>query len=240
MSDQLDAGLLALLREQRPAPREARERIRTRLAAVVPGMGPAHGGSGSGSGGGGGSAQSPSGAAGTALTGALRGPAALVAAFVTGTIGGFALHAAVSSPPPPRVVYVDREVPAPPPAVPSSTFAPEATVAPPASTSVSAVASRSAPVASGTSQLAAERALLDEARAGLVGGDPALALERLEQHQHRFLNPMLGEERDAMWIEALVQDGRPAEARVRADAFRRKYPASLFLPTVDSVVGPNP
>jgi hypothetical protein len=65
-------------------------------------------------------------------------------------------------------------------------------------------------------------------------------LKRLEQHQRRFLNPLLAEERDAMWIEALAQAGRPTEARVRAEAFRKKYPSSLFLPTVDSVVPPNP
>jgi outer membrane protein assembly factor BamD (BamD/ComL family) len=89
------------------------------------------------------------------------------------------------------------------------------------------------------SQLQAERRLLDEARTGLVAGDPDLALKRLEQHQHRFLNPLLAEERDAMWVEALAQAGRQDEARQRAAAFRRTYPQSLFLPTIDSAAGGN-
>jgi hypothetical protein len=203
VSDEVDPRLLAVLRDAGPVPEGARKRVRAKLAAVVPGMNPGRGGTGGGAG------PSTPAAAGSVASGALRIPAAIVAAFVVGGASGFALHAALNTPAPPRVVFLDRVVPGPS-AAPTTDPAP------------------------------GPSALLDEARAGLVAGDPASALKRLEEHQHRFLNPLLAEERDAMWIEALVRAGRTDEARRRADAFRRKYPGSLFLPTVDSAVGTNP
>ncbi|HEY6461482.1 MAG TPA: hypothetical protein VIY73_15050, partial [Polyangiaceae bacterium] len=88
--------------------------------------------------------------------------------------------------------------------------------------------------ASPRSQLSAERMLLDEARAALVQGNPTVALDRLQRHRRTFASPVLGEERDAMEVEALARAGRVPEAQARADAFRRHYPRSLFLPTVES------
>jgi outer membrane protein assembly factor BamD (BamD/ComL family) len=104
------------------------------------------------------------------------------------------------------------------------------------------VPSSSSPSSSptGPSQFAAERQLLDEARDALVKGDPERALDRVETHRRRFLNPLLAEERDAMEIEALARAGRLAEARARADQFQKRSPDSLFLPTVQSAVESNP
>jgi hypothetical protein len=78
--------------------------------------------------------------------------------------------------------------------------------------------------------------LLDEARGALVQGDPNRALGRIEQHRRTFASPILGEERDAMEVEALMKAGRTAEARAKADAFGRRTPNSLFLPAVESAI----
>jgi predicted ATPase len=96
------------------------------------------------------------------------------------------------------------------------------------------------PIASASSsrtvQLAAERVLLDEARGALVQGDPTRALDRLAQHRRTFATAILGEERDAMEVEALAKADRSAEAKAKADTFRRRMPNSLFLPAVESAV----
>lgn len=90
------------------------------------------------------------------------------------------------------------------------------------------------------SQLAAERTLLDEARAAIVQGAPEHAIELLKQHAARFPSAILGEEREAMQVEALAAAGRTAEARARADAFRTQRPNSLFLRTVESAIASIP
>jgi hypothetical protein len=90
------------------------------------------------------------------------------------------------------------------------------------------------------SPFAAERMLLDEARALIVQGAPDRALARLDEHRVRFPDGMLGEERDAMAIEALVNAGHYDDARARADAFRARAPNSLFMATVDSAIASIP
>jgi hypothetical protein len=82
----------------------------------------------------------------------------------------------------------------------------------------------------------AERILLDEARAALAQGDAAGAIDRLDRHRRTYRVPLLGEERDAMWIEALVRAGRYDEARAREAAFRRRSPHSLFSSMVESAL----
>jgi hypothetical protein len=217
----LEPRVLELLREAPRPPVDARDRVRARLAASIPVPG------------GGGHGSNASGAS------ALGTKALVGLALVVGAGTGAALHAALSHPPPPVVVYVDRPVPteavASTPAA-GSAPSPDAPVAA-ASIPVSAHPP-SAPI--GPSQLAAERALLDEARTALVQGDPARALDRLQKHRRSFLNPMLAEERDAMEVEALARLGRGDEARSKADAFRRHSPDSLFMPTVLSAVGSIP
>jgi hypothetical protein len=176
-------------------------------------------------------------------------------AFVVGGGLGAAIHARLSNRPP-QVVFVDRVVPVAipqPSPEPSATSvaseppAPSAASEPPTPSAASEPPTPSAarlvrPSSSATraSQLIAEKVLLDEARARLVQGEPSRAIERLERHRRTFLNPLLAEERDAMWVEALAQAGRPAEARAHADAFRRAYPSSLFLATVDSAIASIP
>jgi hypothetical protein len=58
----------------------------------------------------------------------------------------------------------------------------------------------------------------------------------LERHEREYPKPILGEEREALMVEALVRAGRYDEARVRAAAFRRATPGSLFLSAVDAAI----
>jgi outer membrane protein assembly factor BamD (BamD/ComL family) len=90
------------------------------------------------------------------------------------------------------------------------------------------------------SRLAAERALLEAARASIRTGDLATATRKLRTHQRDFARGELVEEREVLWIHALKSKGDAVGAQKRAEAFRRRYPHSLFLPAVDSIVPVQP
>jgi len=70
-----------------------------------------------------------------------------------------------------------------------------------------------------------EAALLLEARQALVTS-PARALFLAQEHLRRYPHGILDQEREALTIEALVALGKVDEARARARAFERTYPAS--------------
>ena len=218
--------VLAQLRAKEAPSAAVRARVRARLAMAVP-MGPSGGGG------------SPNGSAGP---GGLRGGGGLgthvvaIAGLVIGGGAGAATYAALSKPPPPVIVYVDRPVLTAAAASTVPQLTPTVVADEPVPVSPPVVIVPSASTASPASQLAAERSVLDEARAALVQGAPQRALEKLDRHARAFPRPMLGEERDAMRVEALARVGRTGEARSQADAFRRRWPGSLFLPTVDSAV----
>jgi len=76
--------------------------------------------------------------------------------------------------------------------------------------------------------LAEEVRLLQGAREAL-GGDPAGALRLAEQHRSRFPRGTLTQEREVIAIDALIRQGRMAEAQARADRFRDRYPRSSHL-----------
>jgi hypothetical protein len=82
--------------------------------------------------------------------------------------------------------------------------------------------------------------MLDEARRALVQGEPTHALEVLERHRHTFASPLLAEERSALEVPALAKAERYVEARTRGEAFRRHYPDSLYLPTVNATLAAMP
>lgn len=93
----------------------------------------------------------------------------------------------------------------------------------------------------GSGGLAAERALLDEARRGLLHGQPGSALRALARHASSFSRGQLIEERESMWVKALVLAGRRPDAEARAASFRRRFPDSLFLPVIDAALrAPRP
>jgi hypothetical protein len=221
----LDPRLLRLFRQYDPAPADVRARAHHRLLNAVAGVVAGDGGDG----GGGGVA-----AAGRARILGMPATAVACLAFVAGGAVGAWLHAAFAPSPPPRIVYVDR-VAAPPAPLPAPS--PTRAEIEPIPSALEAVAPRTSSAPPGrASQLLAERILLDEARAELAQGDTARAIDRLERHRRTYPVPMLGEERDAMWIEALVKAGRYDEARARAATFRRRAPHSIFSSMVDSAL----
>ncbi len=222
----LDPGLLGPLREAEPAPAPVRARARQRLLSAVAGLAGTGGTGGSGARGG------PGGR--TGLPG-VSGIAAI--AFVLGGLAGAGLYAALAPAPPARIVYVDRVAPPALEAPAATATATGATMPAPAASAAPAPAT--APL-SRASQLSAERILLDEARAALTQGDPVRAIDRLERHRRTFPSPLLAEERDAMWIQALVKAGRYDEARTRAAAFQKQSPDSLFTSVVASAIDSIP
>ena len=217
----LDPTILEALRREDAAPAAVRARSRERLLSAVAGLQAVGGGPGSGP---------PRGTALAAKVGAL--------AFLLGGVAGAVLYASLRGEPAPRVVYVDRLVPSSPGAPP---ILPPVVANPvPAAQAPVVAAEASTARTSGASQLTAERVLLDEARSALAQGDPTRALERLQRHRQSFPTPLLGEERDAMWVSALVKAERYDEARARAEAFRRRFPDSLFASMVDTAIASIP
>ena len=158
------------------------------------------------------------------------------ATLVVGGLAGAGLHAVIQRPPPERVVYIERQAqPVTPPVAPplvASVPVPSAVLS--ADPSPPARASSHAPPPAVGPSLAAERALLDDARGALGAGDAAKALALADEHGRRFPRAQLGEEREAVAIQALVALGRDDEARTRAARFRAATPNSLFLPAIDS------
>jgi hypothetical protein len=227
----LDPRLLALFRKDDPAPAEVRARARQRVlisAAAVKARGDR---------GGGGDAEGGDTAVGArARTLGMPTVASLSGlAFLVGGAAGAALYAVLAPLPPPRIVYVDRIEAPPPNRLPAPPSTPAEVVAPPAAPETSATHASSASVGR-ASQLLAERMLLEEARAALTQGDAPRAIDRLDRHRRTYPVPLLGEERDAMLIEALVKAGRYDEARARAAAFRKHTPHSFFSPMVESAL----
>jgi hypothetical protein len=250
MTEPLDPDMLAALRKERgaPAPGDARARVAGRLAAILPGVASltaAHDAPPS-------AAPTTTGGSAGATSVAHLGVAGtrglLALTFVLGGAAGAGLHATLASPPPPRIVYVDRAAPVPVPEQPTPTSTPTstptATLSPtstPTPMPTLTAMPTSTPIAySPAAQLDAERALLDDARHALTHGDAARAVEDLRSHERTYSKPLLGEEHDALTVEALVRARRYDEARARADAFRRKTPGSLFMSAVDAAIASIP
>jgi hypothetical protein len=161
-----------------------------------------------------------------------------VAAFVLGGAVGAGLQAGLRKPPAEHIVYVNGPARTSPLAAaqPPVELSP---VTPPSSAQLVTPPHPSAS-ASASSSLSAERLLLDGARVALTSGEPARALSLLSDHARRFPRPKLGEEREALAIQALVAVGRYDDARARAASFRAAAPHSLFLPAVDVTLASIP
>ena len=181
-----------------------------------------------------------------------------VTAFVLGGLTGAGVHAYVASKSnPPASTSTNTVIAA---ATPTSTnassawsassgaIAQVAQLAPSTSAAPPLVATIVAPVAQGTSaaaakpstsegkdtSLAAERSLIEVAHTALSRGDSSGAIAALDQHAKRFPFGQLGEEREALYVQALSQAGRRDEARVRALRFKKQFPGSLLLPVVEA------
>lgn len=99
------------------------------------------------------------------------------------------------------------------------------------------VASSAAAGSDRDADLAAERSLLERARTALGRGDANGAVEALGQHAARFPRGRLGEEREALWIQALVASGRTDESRARFERFRSRHPQSLLVQALEATLG---
>jgi hypothetical protein len=82
--------------------------------------------------------------------------------------------------------------------------------------------------------LAAEQRLLAEGQRALARGEADAVLSSVRAHAQRFARGALAEERDALEVRALLLARRDAEARARAERFRRRYPESVFLSAIES------
>ncbi len=136
--------------------------------------------------------------------------------------------ATASAPPPPGAVA---------PAAPAtSAFTEEPAVAPAPARPATPQNASSVPT---LDDEAAERRLLDDARAALGRGEGERAIATLSSHSERFPRGRLAEERDALVIQAFARTSRVPEARTRAARFETKYPNSLLLPAIRDAVGSN-
>lgn len=115
---------------------------------------------------------------------------------------------------------------APPSAATASSAALPAPPRDPAAGSAPAIDAEPASAADRESRMLEESRRLAEARNTLRRGDAAGALAALEELRQKFPGGGLGQEREALMIEALYQGGRRAEAASRAEAFLKAYPTS--------------
>ena len=210
---------------------DVRARMRARLVGALPGGGGSGGEGGSGGGGGGGGAGLP------------KAPLWVVAAaLAVGGAAGFLVPRA----PVERVIVVNAPAASAPISVVAAAASPglpsidtkDLPSAPSvaAGTNASAVAS----AARGGDDLAAERAALDVARTALGRGDGANALAACDEHARKFPRGALGEEREAIAVQALVLEHRIDDARARAERFRKTHPRSILLPAVLAAAGVEP
>jgi hypothetical protein len=86
--------------------------------------------------------------------------------------------------------------------------------------------------------LALESPLIDQSRRSIETHYPAQALARLAEHQRKFPHGQLEEEREALWVQALVASGNADSARAHAAEFRRRFPRSIQLPVVEAALLP--
>jgi len=134
--------------------------------------------------------------------------------------------------PPPAVV---QSASVPPPVSVSEPAAP-----PEASTAPAARANPAAPVRNSWKALNRELSMLEKARTLLSAGHADETLALLAQHQRRYPYSALEQERQALYIKALVATDRMIEARTRAAFFVRSFPRSTLRGSVEKAVLPIP
>lgn len=142
--------------------------------------------------------------------------------------------------PVPQVVIVEQpkvpvaEITVPPAPVPPPEETPPQRVRTSNAQKPEVAASAPAPVRTNDAgTLEAERQMLEGARIALSRGNAVAALEGLYRHQGQFPQGALSEERDALWVQALVNSGQLDTAKQHAAKFRATYPDSFLRPLVD-------
>jgi hypothetical protein len=86
-------------------------------------------------------------------------------------------------------------------------------------------------------QLREESLAVLAARSALRAGDAARSLALLEHARVRFPHGALGQEREALTIEALAKSGQGPAASRRAEAFLRSHPSSPYVADVRRIAG---
>jgi hypothetical protein len=89
-----------------------------------------------------------------------------------------------------------------------------------------------APVGAQGSRLAEEAKVVLDARSALESGEAATALHLLDDARRIFPTGSLGQEREALTIEALARTGRRVAASERARAFLKRFPNSAHASNV--------
>jgi hypothetical protein len=172
--------------------------------------------------------------------------------FVTGAaagVGGYHVVERSQRPAPvsaPAAPHADRPAPPPPPEVPTPAAptvpdaVPNTASAPIRPRAPSAPEPTHGPLDRPDDPLAAERSLVEMARAALTRGQAERALAALRRHVRQFPNGELTEEREGLLVQALVGAERYDQAREKAEQFKKRYPRSLFAPVVDQAIGSIP
>lgn len=172
-----------------------------------------------------------------ALSGSLAGyltKGALFLAAVGGlTFGATRLWSSQPIAPPPAVKAV-RLAPAGSPVEPRR-VAPPAPAAPAPVSAAPSPSSETRARAATPSQLREESLAVLDARSALRSGNAARSLQLLGQASARFPRGALGQEREALTIQALAQAGQLAAAKRRAAAFLRAHPQSPYAVDVERV-----
>jgi hypothetical protein len=250
LSPELEAFLAPERQRSDPAP-EVQNQVFSRLAVTLgwpggPGPGPAPGGSDpSGGAAAGGRAAGNVAAHGAKhlATGALmKTVATLVVGGVIGSgvheaydraTGRLAEHATVAVVAPPPAAPVPTPV-APPPVAPVVATTPQP---PPAPSAVHVKAPPAKPEPRERDRsLAAERALIEQARTALAREQGAAALAALDRHARDFPQGELEEERESLRVQALVALQQFEPARKLGARFHRRFPRSIFGAVVDEAL----
>lgn len=238
--DPLPSDLRSLFEDERaayPKNPDARARVLRRIETVIA-LAPAA------------ASAAPSGPANavnsaSAATGAVSGKAAaLVAIAFAGGVAIGELHGRSAAPPalPAPSPSSSQALTQPGPSASIESPTPEVTASATqtASASPSAAPSTHSPDKSGpveSTDLEAEQALIDTARAALSRGRSADVLRAANEHATRFPRGRLSQEREMLAISALLMSGNRAGAEARGQRFKSAFPKSMYVTTIDELLG---
>jgi hypothetical protein len=88
------------------------------------------------------------------------------------------------------------------------------------------------------SRLAEESAAVVAIRKTLLSRQPSEALRMLDRARVQFPDGVLGQEREALTVRALVESGQKDAARKRGEAFLRAFPRSPHAVELRALLGP--
>ncbi|MBX3215540.1 MAG: hypothetical protein KF850_26110 [Labilithrix sp.] len=168
----------------------------------------------------------------TTMRSPLEAPLPPSAVAQTGPSIAAPLHAAPPDEPGERALVLPTvsvdELPSPAPS--PTKRAPRAELATPSARATAYAPSPSGAPSAGTSSLdlAGELRLVDAARAAMSRRHHDEALRLLADHEASYPNGQLAQQRERLWIQALVETGDVAQARSRTTTFREQHPRGVL------------